>query len=153
MKISSRAPSKYIYLTLIRWRKLVETKQRIQSKYFLLDPRSKIVISLMTQMKARGYFLVLILLCASLFIFLNVISEVMNKNNYGMGRSWQKMVGNYGDKFRIYFIVGCKLSNTLLLTSLLLHVSFDFLFCFNILEESWETFLLWFVAIIRSPSS
>jgi hypothetical protein len=65
-----------------------------------------------------------------------VISEVMNKDNYGMGRSWQKMVRNYGDKLSNNFLVGCKLSNTLLLTSLLLHILFDFLFCINILEES-----------------
>jgi hypothetical protein len=45
----------------------------------------------MAAMKAGSYIFVIFLLASSLVIFLSFMSELMNKNNYGMQRSWKKM--------------------------------------------------------------
>jgi hypothetical protein len=45
----------------------------------------------MAVMKAGGYIFVIFLLASSLLIFLSFMSELMNKNNYGMQRSWKHM--------------------------------------------------------------
>ena len=45
----------------------------------------------MAVLKAGSYILVIILLVSSLLIFLSFMSDVMNKDNYGMERSWKRM--------------------------------------------------------------
>lgn len=45
----------------------------------------------MAVMKAGSYIFIIFLLASSLLIFLSFMSELMNKNNYGMQRSWKKM--------------------------------------------------------------
>lgn len=42
-------------------------------------------------MRAKSYLIILIILTACLIIFLGIMSEVFNKNNYGMNISWKKM--------------------------------------------------------------